>query len=285
MLAGASLQREGFVEQAHLLEAAKLEMRHALSQGIIGQHSTLENTFLTLKCWFLFSGSPVFAGCTSDRKEFWGSIIDIAVKGHAAVSVVDVLKDPGSQAKAWEWAKGILGEFDDGDVPMGGDEGPDGNEEISDTDDGTSDQLTGDTKDAGRAPAGGRLIVCSQESVAVKVACVAAKLSAIVTLGGDEAHRQWGSMVQVIRDCLRSWGYGGSVEFEPVLTDDFKYEAGAVWEAFEVLAFRNKMSVYSRRIGKELQAPQEPDEGDGSWREEEIDDDEPGLPTVSAYRR
>lgn len=50
MLGGASLEREGFVEQGHLLEAAKLEMRYALSQGIIREHPTLEDTYLTLKC-------------------------------------------------------------------------------------------------------------------------------------------------------------------------------------------------------------------------------------------
>lgn len=293
MLAGASLEREGFVDQSHLLEAAKLEMRYALSQGIIGEHPTLENTNLTLKCWFLFSGSPVFAGCTSDLREFWGSIIDIAAKGYAAVSVVDVLKDPGSQAKAWEWAKGVPGEFVDGEVPMannffltpmfgGGDEGPDSDEETPDRDDGTADQLTGDRGDAGGAPAGGRSIVGSQESVVAKVACVVAKLSAVAALDVDEPFKQVPPILKVVRDCLRSWDNGESVEFDPAFTDDFEYEADKVWEALEALASREKMDVYMKKVKKEWQAPEEPDEG-GSWREEANDDDEPDLPTVSAF--
>lgn len=293
MLAGASIKGEGFVEQDHLREAAKLEMRYALSQGIIPHNPTLEQTYLTLKCWFLFSGSPEFAGCAPDPKKFWGDIVDIAVRGHAAVSIVDVFKDCESRAKAWEWAKGILGEFVDGEVPMadnfflrpmfgGGNEGSDSDEGTSDRDEGTDDQLTGDTGGASGAPVQGRSIVCSQESVDVKVACVVAKLSAVDnTLDRDESVKRG---QEEITECLRSWHNGEGVEFDPVSTDGFEYEADTVWKAFEVIAFREKAGAYASNVKKKWQVPEEPDEGDVSWRREMNDDDEPGLPTVSAFR-
>ena len=319
MLAGSSLESEGFVEQDDLLKAAKLEMRYALSQGIIGKDPTLEDTYLTLKCWFLFSASPEFAGCTDNPKELWGDLIDIAIQGHAAVSVIDVLKDPESQVRAWEWAKRILRDFVDGEVPIAkhfflkpmfrradqsaGDATNTGDalflrgdwdEGGSDSDEGAcvdSDQRGGDRDEGesdggegkGKGPVQSGLTVCSGESVAAKVACVIAKLRAIVTSGGDEPHKQVGLMLDAIRECLRSWERHGTVEYEPVPTDGFEYDVGAVWETFELFAFRPKMNEYAKKVERYLQAPDAPDEGDDSWRQEHCDDDEPDLPTVSVF--
>lgn len=297
MLASGTPERELFVEQGHLREASKLEMRYALSQGIIEKTPTLEDTYLTLKCLFLFSASPEFAGCTDNREEFWGDVIDVAVRGHAAVSVVDVFEDPGSRMRAWEWATGILKEFVDVEVPMAdhfflppmfrrGRDGPGSDEGGSDSDTGADidwgQAADPPTRDVGGVPVQSRLTVHAHDSVAAKVACVVAKLSAIVTAGGDEPHKQVGRMIQYIRECSRSWDRNEVVEYEPVPTDGFKYEADAVWEAFEVFASRNRMGAYADKVKKHLQVPQEPDEGD-SWRQEVDDDDEPDLPTVSGF--
>eukprot|EP00903_Cladosiphon_okamuranus_P022612 g20807.t1 len=269
MLASATAEGERFVEQGDLREAAKLEMRYALSQGIIEKKPTLEDTYLTLKCWFLFSASPEFAGCTLtlNREEFWGDVVDIAVRGHAAVSVVDVFKDSGHQLIACEWAKGILQELVNVDVPMAAhfflkpmfgcdDEGPGSEEGGVDISKATGADVAWPEICVDGPPIQSRITVRAHDSVAAKVACVVAKLS--VTTDGDEPYENVDLMIEVIRECLRSWDRKCVVEYEPVPADGPEYDADLVWKAFELFASHSKMRAYANKVKKSWQVPEEP---------------------------
>eukprot|EP00903_Cladosiphon_okamuranus_P022544 g20739.t1 len=258
--------------------------------GVLAGATTEGEGFVVFVCLDTDSASPEFAGCTLNRQEFWGDVVDIAVRGHAAVSVVDVFEDPVSQGRAWQWAKGILQELVDIDVPMAGhfflrpmfgcgDEGPGSERWGSDSDKGTGADVAWPNRYVGGPPIQSRLTVNAHDSVAAKVACVVAKLSAIVTACGDEPHENVDPMIQAIGECLRSWDRNQVVEYEPVPADGLEHDADTVREAFEMFACRGKMVAYAKKVKKSSQEPEEPDEGD-SWRQETDDDDEPDLPTV-----
>ena len=120
--------------------------------------------------------------------------------------------------------------------------------------------------------------MCPGESVTAKVACVVAKLRTIASSGRDEPDERVNLMLEAIRECVSSWNRNNAVEYQPVPTDGFEYEAHTLWEMFVLFGTR-EMGTYANNVKRKWQAPTEKD--DNSWRREEENDDEPDLPTVS----
>lgn len=106
MFMEASLRGEGFVTPEDLVAAAELEMQHAFGQGIISKELSLKNAHLTLKALFLYTRSPG-AERWANNREFWGDVVDIAVRSDAGLCLPDVFKDEGDANHAYKWMESI----------------------------------------------------------------------------------------------------------------------------------------------------------------------------------
>ena len=106
MFMEASLRGEGFETMDDAVEAARLEMQHAFGQGIISKELSLENAHLTLKALFLYTRSPGSERWAKDR-EFWGDVVDIAVRSDAGLCLLDVFRDEGDAHHAYKWMESI----------------------------------------------------------------------------------------------------------------------------------------------------------------------------------
>lgn len=106
MFMEASLRGEGFETLEDAVEAARLEMQHAFGQGIISKELSLENAHLTLKALFLYTRSPGSERWAKDR-EFWGDVVDIAVRSDAGLRLLNVFRDERDAHHAYKWMESI----------------------------------------------------------------------------------------------------------------------------------------------------------------------------------
>ncbi|CAM9249236.1 unnamed protein product [Ectocarpus fasciculatus] len=106
MFMEASLRGEGFETLEDAVEAARLEMQHAFGQGIISKELSLENAHLTLKALFLYTRSPGSERWAKDR-EFWGDVVDIAVRSDAGLCLLNVFRDESDAHDAYKWMESI----------------------------------------------------------------------------------------------------------------------------------------------------------------------------------
>lgn len=106
MFTEASLRGEGFETLEDEVEAASLEMQHAFGQGIISKELSLENAHLTLKALFLYTRSHGSEKWAKNR-EFWGDVVDIAVRSDAGLRLLNVFRDEGDAQHAYKWMESI----------------------------------------------------------------------------------------------------------------------------------------------------------------------------------
>lgn len=274
MLMEASLAGEGFSTPEDLKAASRVEMQHAFGQGIINREPVLDNAHLTLKALLLYTRSPGSERWI-ENSEFWGNVVDIAVRSDAGLRVLDVFEDKADAQRAYEWMRGVRVDTTPPMArhifvaPMFANEdelGVDSDERNESADaDGLEPNSDGDAEgvesDEGNESADG--------DVKTRAALLVETLTSLVSR--ERVIAAVVNFFRPIRGRMRTVGSDPAADATPLT--DFEYDPALVLRAAHVIGNRGTGNEYRQEV-KDTQVAETP--GDGRRGSGESDSGESG---------